>query len=66
MKKFLRLIVKIVLAPIVIFLLLFTAGYFVVFSFFQWLFDASDFSKSITDDCFADIGKMARAWFTKI
>lgn len=66
MKKLLRLIIKILVTPIAVPVLLFLVitGYISIF--IDWLYDKSEWDKSITKDIHNDFLKLFKNWFTTI
>jgi hypothetical protein len=66
MKKFIRLLIKLPATPFVVAFFVFSYVIFSVFAFFQWVYDASDFDRSITFECRDDMAKHLKKWFTTI
>ena len=66
MKKFLRLLVKIIGTPIFIpcILTMIILGYF--FIFFDWLYDHDEWEKRINRETNSYFLKMFKKWFTQI
>ena len=65
-KKILRVIFKIPLTPIIMFYFVSMILMSYIEQFFEWLYDASDFSKSVTQDVQDDFYHGLKKWFTTI
>lgn len=66
MKILLRLLIKLIATPVFLFWIsmMLIVGYAAMF--WDWLYDKSDFEKSITRKVHQDFLKMAKVWFTTI
>lgn len=66
MKKFIRGLIKIPLAPFVVGFcsLLILVSYIILF--IEWLYESSDWDKQITKGYIDDVFKALKAWFTTI
>jgi hypothetical protein len=66
MKKFIRLLIKLPATPFVVAFFVFSYITFTVMSFFEWVYEASEFTKSVTFECRDDMTKHLKKWFTTI
>lgn len=66
MKKLIRLLIKIPATPLVVVFCLFGYISFSFLAFIQWVYEASKFSKEVTDDCRNDMTGILKKWFTTI
>lgn len=66
MKKLLRLVIKIIVTPIAVPVLLFLVATGWVMIFINWLYDKSEWDKSITQDTHSEFTTMFKNWFTTV
>lgn len=66
MKKLIRFIIKLPLTPIVVVFCIFGYILFSILAFFQWVYEASEFNRSVTADCQDEMIDAFKSWFTKI
>jgi hypothetical protein len=57
MKKIIRILIKLPATPFVVAFLVFSYITFIFMSFFEWVYDASEFTKSFTFECRDDMAK---------
>lgn len=66
MKKFIRLLIKLPATPFVVAFFVFSYIIFSVMSMFEWIYESSEFDKSITREIKSDIAKSLKTWCTTI
>lgn len=66
MKKFIRLLIKIPVTPIVVAFCVIGYTMFSILAFFQWVYEASEFNRSVTADCRDEMIDAFKSWFTTI
>jgi len=66
MKKFIRLLIKIPVTPVVVVFCIFGYILFSILAFFQWVYEASKFNKEVTAECQDDMIRILKNWFTTI
>lgn len=66
MKKFIRLLIKLPATPFVFAFFAFSYIIFSIMSVFEWIYESSEFDKSITREIKSDIVKSLKTWCTTI
>lgn len=66
MKKLIRLIIKVPATPFMVFFFGFSIIVLSIYHFFEWAYEASEFTKEVTRDCIKDSVVQLKKWFTTI